>query len=338
MENYFKSETCIKKNDTLYFVLIDLSLLCSYSLKNKETKIVSKIPWERLFTDRLCGKLLTWKDTIIILPLNGKSIYMYDLNEDKWEKISVYNEDLPNKFLEGMVYKDCLFAFGHWYGSIVKVNLCDFEIEYIDISRYKKDSNEIIGTQIVGVDEKVYLPLCQYDKILVFDMDNSTIEEISINNNEKGFTAIQYYNNQFVALSRIGQQMIIWDGKNNYNTIKGILPDYNDLYFHGVIINNSEIVLPSTHEKEINYFVNDKMDCEKINSCVLFCNKVDDYTYVTMDENGLIVLYEKEKKTEFYCKIDINMLVEYLKGNKLLNNEFLRENNKYMLNFLLDCI
>ena len=333
-----KIEACVKKNNDLFFLLKDMNLFCSYNLKDDTSKVLSSIPDEKMFSERLCGKMLVWKNEIILLPLNAKKIHLYNLDSGTWRSITINNEHVIYKFLEGIVYKDTLYAFGHYYKSIVKVDLLNLNVEYIDISNYKgSDKDTIIGTQIVAIGDIAYLPLCNFDKIIAFNMNNNSIEEIDIDNDNKGFTAINYIDDKFFLASRIGQQIVLWNNKSIYKKIKGINSEYRGLYYHGIIPEKNEIYFPSTHENEIQIMQNEKITLNKGNSLTEFCNSISDNNYAIIDSLGNLTIFDGEEK-KYNCRIEKKSVVNYIKIKSCANEDVIIEKDCFGLNSLISTI
>lgn len=336
MKNFFKSETCVKKGNVLYFFLEEVNLLCSFDLVTKESKIISSIPLEKIYEKRICGKLLIWKNQIIILPLNGKMIYLYNLDNSKWDYIKINESSCPNKFLEGIVVGDNLYAFGHWYTEIVKVELNNLSIKYFSLPKPENMIRELIGTQITKFGNNIYLPLCNSDKVIIFDDENDKYIEKVIGCDSKGYTAIQFCDNKFYLASRYGQKIVAWDGEKKGEIVFENMECEQDLYFHGIIPRKNCILFPSTHSKEILSINGKNHEFESIKEDILFCNIIDDGCYAIVDEKGNISIFDSEDM-EYSCIISQKQIIDYFVEIDDKNFQ-INENNIFDLDFLLNYI
>ena len=301
-------ETCVKVNNNIYFMLEDYNLLCCCNLANEEVDVLGSIPEEAIDGKRLCGKILEWKEKLVLLPLNAKKIWIYDLSNRIWDSIEIDHPNIAFKFLEGLIYNDILYAFGHWYPGIVKIELFNGESTYIDCEKMKNGRDELFGTQIAQKNEKVILPVCNQDVILEFDLSDSTIHERKIENEGNGFTAALYQNDVLWLASRKGQTIINVDENGNENRIIGKKID--ELFFHGFVLFHDELYLPSSHFSEM--IIVEKKGIKKINKEIcLFCNVIDDNTFMISYVCGKAELYNEKSKNTIQIRLSREKIENY---------------------------
>lgn len=328
-------ENCVKVGNKLFFVLKNINLLCEFDLIKKSSKIIGKIPDIDISEKRVCGKILEWNNKLFCLPLCGKRIDIYDLLTFNWSFIDIEHKDSPYKFFEGIIYNDCLYAFGHCYKSVIKVNLKDNSIKYIDISAYKKD-DAIIGSQVTIMNNKIYMPICNMDIILILNTDTDELEEKHFENDSKGFCAVSYCNNKFILASRKGCQIIIWDGKDESKTIK--FKDFKNNFFNGIINYKGDTIFPSAFCNEMYVLRGDKYKSIDTNCVYSFCNTIGDDCYMISKQDGNITIMSKDIKKNYLIGIEREEIRKFLFENRTDVNGLIKEDSIYDLDLFLRTI
>lgn len=170
------------KDDYLWFCNIQYNALFKMKVDTGKISFITFLP-ETENTFDLYSPLSFYKDLLIIAPRNGKSIIIYDTENNNIKEIKLdlkRLEDLNNinLFTSIYAYKDSAFLFPGRYPAIVKLNLHSFDVEYID-AWYKEiypnihDCGKVVfSTAYVDKKGICLLPMWQDGILMKFDMND----------------------------------------------------------------------------------------------------------------------------------------------------------------------
>lgn len=127
------AESGVIVDDNIYLFCRSLNMLYKFDIKRNAVEYVSSIPNRYIITQRLVGKMLFWRDTIILLPAINNAIWLYNINTYKWKEIVLENIPVGRLIsFQGLIYEDNLCVIGSEYGYIIHVDLLKETIEYDD--------------------------------------------------------------------------------------------------------------------------------------------------------------------------------------------------------------
>lgn len=96
-------------DDSMYFIPDEMNLLCTMRLEEGTVTILSSIPEEKINQTGLSLKLECYDGKIIVTPYMAKTIWSYDIQSGRWQKIGIRNEEQECKFVSSVIYKDKLY-------------------------------------------------------------------------------------------------------------------------------------------------------------------------------------------------------------------------------------
>lgn len=175
------------------------------------------------------------KRYINIIP-NGKELILIS---DKLDNVEIVNKNtlerryinIPRRnilkvrnglpFLNGVVYKQYLYLFGHAYPGIVKVDLLTEEVSVVDEwTKYIKPSNEDDGffhMKYVITDGKIYYPFLNCNAVLKYDLCSDEVSIITVGEEKDRYTSIEFDGSYFwlIPRDRTEAGIIRWSSDTN---------------------------------------------------------------------------------------------------------------------------
>lgn len=97
---------------TLYFFDKTYNVLGKKNLENNEVTILGSIPDELFNFSYLVGKLVYWDESVILIPLRAKKMWIFHENSYSWTSIDLDNQNSNYKFSDVWVENNKLILFG----------------------------------------------------------------------------------------------------------------------------------------------------------------------------------------------------------------------------------
>ena len=204
---YFESGIVL--DNQLIFVSRDFNAIFSLNFSNREVDIIGSLPEEPIWKDRLCGKILNWKNYLIFVPLCAKKIWMWDLKTKEWYGIKIKNEEIPYKFFDAVLYDNKIYMMGFFYPVVVRVNLEKETIRYFEGSLGEENNSVYGGIQGVVKEKRIFFPFWSSGRVLQFNMETESYSWHELCWDVEGFMSINYEEENFWLVSRKGKK-IIW--------------------------------------------------------------------------------------------------------------------------------
>ena len=99
----------------MYFIPDEMNLLCTMQLEDGMVTILSSMPEEKINQTGLSLKLECYDGKIIVTPYMAKTIWSYDIQSRRWQKIGIRNEEQECKFVSSVIYRDKLYLIPALY-------------------------------------------------------------------------------------------------------------------------------------------------------------------------------------------------------------------------------
>lgn len=118
-----------------------------------------------------------YKKRIIFAPSSAKRIAIYDIEQSRWVMLELENKDIEGKFHDIVVYDHYVFLIGHRYPAIIKIDMEDYTIQYLN--DWVEELKTLSGENIPGFvfankvnDNKILIP--QFLSNIVMELDLKT--------------------------------------------------------------------------------------------------------------------------------------------------------------------
>ena len=196
-------------------------LFCMDSQTGK-VREVGAFPHEMYSKRGVCGTLHLIDDKIFCTPLTAKAIYVYDIKKEHFftieidEKVKTTMPGAPY-FFGTIVYKNYLFMLPEYSKYIVRINLDNYEMEYIsDWNRLIEETlfdkmDLFFGKHSVLVKNKLYIPFLRMNAVLELDCDtlNCVLHKLDVS--VIGFENICYSDGCLFLTSVTTGEIIKWN-------------------------------------------------------------------------------------------------------------------------------
>lgn len=251
MINTFEN-ICIEK-DKGYFFSFEINGLYELNLKNWKCKFLTA--YDKLNDERLFSNIVKYKDWLVLIPMQADKFMAYNLCSE--EKIYI---DIPvisgrykesAKFLSAHIVGDKLYAIGHSYPGIIKIDLIKWNIEKVielsDFGNLTDDGKDIFRYSSY-YDFKIIAPSAFDNKILILNTNDDQYQIKKMKINLKGFAKIVKYKNKSIGIPLYEKKLIIFDEKGSqYVYIADESPDsyISDFkYSNSLSYKNYEVIIP----------------------------------------------------------------------------------------------
>ncbi len=195
--------------DDIYFFSSDYNLLYRVHIPELSVSVISHIPCEKVIAYRMFRKMRYWKDKLIMVPSWSEKIWIYDLSSREWKDVAIEHPQITLKFWGSVIYQDDIFLFGAAYPAILKVNLNDYSVTYLEINSGTKG---LFCTDAVRIDHMVYSPVSISNQIMWMNLDTLEYGWKQIGSAGNEYCGIAYDGNDFWIPSWQHGKIVKWDG------------------------------------------------------------------------------------------------------------------------------
>lgn len=322
-------------NNVLYSFSKEYNLLSIINCDTHCLDDVKVLPDEEIINEGLVSHMMKWRDLLVIVPNNAKSVYLLDKTGVRAIHLAGYlNENIKNKFGNCCIQDNILFLFGHWAPVILGIDLASERIVFkYDIPEEFQRAKQLLNDAYFGgccaLDGKAYLPFLSGGYLVEFDFKSFDVKWTLINERDKGYSNIALRNNgDFILFRRRGGGAVV---TNTFYKVKDTLFNNMDFYYcSGVLENNSELIM--TVFGEGVYLLNPDVD-----SCSLKyrakCRGVsnvsnDGFYYINGDELVHFNLTDLQIKT-IACDFSVlnEMIDKNVEGSDLMTDNILVEDD-----------
>lgn len=341
------TESVLFIGDSIIAVAREINLIYKVNIKTRELKIVGTIPEESKYTDRLCSKVIAYKDRYIFIPLNAKKIWFCDKEFQEWEGISMPKSEYENlslKFSNAFIYKEVLIMIGHFFPGIMYINLLDNSTRallepYKELMRYQEKIKDCFTMfRYQRIDNLLYIVSSVSNHVIKWDLDKDSYESFCVGSEENRYSGILWDGNCFWLSPRMNTSIVRWD-KDICKEIS-MPQELQEIkhYFIGIEQQGKKIILPG---------------CELGKTVVLSDSGIEavsdkQYMQYIKDELGNRIMFSSSGKGkivdkngfqfDFDSKINENIWHEYILDGDRLDNFDLkgcRESELFDLTFYI---
>lgn len=335
-----RTEDCVERDDNLYFFAENINALCEMELKTGKVSIIGSIPEENIVSKRLCAKMISWNEELILAPMNAEKIWRFNLKDHTWKGIKrkTYNEDgTLGEIYQAVLYNNEVFFIGCFYPAVIVLNLLDNRIEYLEepyefLKEEQKENEDcFFRVDYAKVKNDLYMASCVSNVVMKLDMDTHKIQMIEVGDPGNRYVGIAWDGTYFWLAPRLRTSVVRWDGESECEEVP--LPagyKGNTMLFSGVVSTDEGIVFPARFG-ECGLIIKDseKMDFEEFAGKYSFYKKCDSGRIVSFDDRGCLRIIEPDGNTiEYACEMDQEEFLNHVKRNgglKLLKNTIIQE-------------
>lgn len=301
---------------------------------------LGEVPNEKIQKARLYSDIQQYEDKLIFVPMAAEDIAIYNIKENKFIKIKLKQPNNINnlyktdyKFSKCFIFKSYAYFFSVSFPAIVKLNLINYELQYIDDWVKRFCNKEIKREQVYfrnayKKEGRVYLPSCCNNQVVEFELEQERFYYHEVGKRSESFSDIVFSKDKIYISKLDGGEMLILD-KGNWDEIGRIytgttmpvsisMQEYNDKIFY-FPVNLSEIVIVE--------------DGNKIRKCDLKMNiKGNKVFKIIYDMPDCYFITEKE-----FDLIKFSVESEKIVKKKLLiDNDTIKDKlQKYLLSYII---
>ena len=223
------------RRDSLYYV----------DLKLNKYEYITEIPNTELNKHRLNPQCLKIKNEIYLLPNFGKKIWIYNLDNNKFEQIVIDNPDnVCPAIYKSWVYGNKIYALSAGLKKIIEIDIREKVIcNYFIISDL--DEEEMDTNAGIRVGDDIYCVSSSLNRVYQFNLKSKQMSRYVVPMVESGFQTISFDGRLF-WLSGYCREIYIWDKEGNSTKVLRDFPQDFGIYdFAG----NSESILDCTAVK-----------------------------------------------------------------------------------------
>lgn len=336
-------------DDSMYFIPDEMNLLCTMRLEEGTVTILSSIPEEKINQTGLSWKLECYDGKIIVTPYMAKTIWSYDIQSGRWQKIGIRNEEQECKFVSSVIYKDKLYLIPALYKYIVRVNLKTYSVAYLEhiYAEYAALSSEEachFACNYARCRDVLYIAEQQTNLMLRFDLATEKYTWLQIGNPGQIWLASAWDGTYFYFVPLTQGRLLRWDGQDEY--VEYDLPGdcrYDRYGPVNVNIIDGKLVLQGYNCDAILYDLED-MSCrtEQVRYNYAYKIREDFYTGYDMATDRFVIQNGSER-LEYTCVFDERELKKYLQqarsaGKIGLSREAIKEDDAIGIGYFTDCL
>ena len=323
-------EDCTRVGEELFFITKDINIICKMNIVSGHVHIVDSLPEEDVVGKRLGSKIVFYNDELFFAPMEAKKIWRYNLKNGIWkgyERKVIDNWSPRGEMFQAISYKDKIFFIGAIYPAIVVLDLEKDELDYIEspyvknkkIAEIKKDG--YFRSDYVQIEDTIFLASCLTNEVIKFNLETYETEYIEVGSKENCYAGIGYDGKVFYLAPRKITPIVVWDGLKSYRELN--LPteflSKDGCIFGGVLCKNGNAYLPACFQAT-SLIITDSDPIEIVQKQYYFHKFIGEDTFVSLDYEGVINIYESGNHYQHVLHIDVDRVNAYLKGRKLLMN------------------
>ena len=240
-------------DDDYYYFCNEFNMLIRSSGAN-EKEIVGHIPEEKLCAGSLVSQMILANDKIVLVPLNAKKIWIYEIDSQKWQGIEIEDENCEYKFMRAVQEGYRLYLLPCRYKKMIVLDISTKQISYIDIEDKERGicGSIFFRSDVVRKENVVYAAYCGGDYVFEFNIIEEIFEWKKVGANCTGYSGIVFCNNKFWLLPKLDEKRVIcWDGDSAWGEVK--IMSYNSGVNRGLAaINNKVYVMRDNDTIVIN--------------------------------------------------------------------------------------
>lgn len=323
------AEAGILIDDNVYFFSSEYNLLYKIHIPDFSISIISHIPCEKIYATGWFRDVIFWKGKLIFVPSYAEKIWIYDLSSGKWDSISIDYPEIELKFGGALTYKDNMFLFGIYYPFILKVNLNNYSISYIEVEsciERKKEKEGLFFSNVVSVGHMAFCPVSVSNQVLQFDLRTSEYKWHYIGSKDNKYSGIDFEKGYFWISPGWKGKIVKWDGNLKWKEFEVPEEIVNHRYqFVGVICDDNKIIF-LTQQDGRSFVIDNKIDGDIQNSLTqesksyVHLKRYGNETIILMQINAYLEIKWEGKWLKNFCEVHYEEFKAYFEEIGLWSN------------------
>lgn len=301
------------EDNKAWFVIGARNILCCFDMKNNECDIMAEIPDSHSTSFRATSYCMKLYDDIYCFPVNGSSIWVYDVQGGTFSEISI-----DKQYADGLEMHD----FWEYGGRIFAVSIGLRQIIEIDTKKKKVENFYNLGqgecvARSVKVGSDIYILSGEFQRIYKFDLITKEITAYELPQLGRRYNTICFDEANF-WLGGYRKEIYRWNKRKNTIDIYDAFPE--GTYKSDCVKDIDDDLPPSIEEYEIPIFLY-SITVGKYNWFIPFqMNKII-YTDKQSDQLFAFEVAEETQHSKYPSgdkEFKAKYILEYVKGNRYI--------------------
>ena len=276
-----------------------------------------------MITERLYNGILANEKNLLLVPFNAEHIWIYDLQADKWEYISLENLMKPSlygKFVGGIMRDEKAYLFGYYYNGVAVVDLNNKTVRNL-LEKETRENCSFWGQSVAYANESVYVANRVKNEILKINLNNETYKAIKTPYADDVYIGIAFDGTFFWLVPHYGSKIYKWDGSMDFQEVElGVSFGVDAGHFNGICVGRRYIILFSPRGKSC---IIDKVvgKVKKLSDSIIYAEYISGVGFFICKKGEIDIYnenFELEKKIEIF--IDEDVYVEKVKDISLIGS------------------
>ena len=304
---HFSIEGIARCDDALYFAARELNIIFKLNTEHCKTECLTTLPGEKMIAERLYNGILANEKKLLLVPFNAANIWLYDLQENQWEDISLENLMKPSlygKFVGGIMKGEKAYLFGYYYNDVAVVDLKNKTVNNL-LENEPREECSFWGQSVACKNESVYVANREKNEILKINLDNGTYKIIKTPYVNDVYIGITFDGTSFWIVPHYGSKIYKWDGGTDFQEVELSVSFGSEVgFFNGICAGKHYIILFSPSGKSC---VIDKieMKIEKIGDSIIYAEYLSNNEELQL-EKKIAILIDEDLYVETMRDVDLS--------------------------------
>lgn len=209
------------EDDKAWFVCGQRNILCCSDMKTNKCELSVRIP-DTSSSGRLTPFCIKYRNYIYCMPVYGRNIWIYDVDNGRFDEICINNPDKKSLFIRNFwEYGNKIYVVSCGLNQVVEINPLEKKIEnYYPIGKsYSIGNSARAGSAIYTLSEET-------DEIYRFDLETKEIFVHKLPETGRKFTNL-CFDGEVFWLDGYRKEIYVWDKDDNtIKTIDGFPTDF----------------------------------------------------------------------------------------------------------------
>lgn len=318
----------------VWFGNIYYSALFQLNLETKEISMVKILPGFEGRGFEQHGVIVYNQGMLVIAPLCGGNILVYDIKNDEYEEIEIdHSQYIPQSgkhlFFDFAILGDDIYFLPGKYKAIVKINVKTKEVQYLSDWYEHINSNEesekgLLFRNCYYQDGMCYLPSWQGNEILIYDLNKGAFEFREVDTCIKGMSSIAWWEGHYWVSDKadnIIYQINLETGESRKFEVEGLQNGSKNGIFRIIPFEGSMYIVPIFGGSIVKMDIEGKChpcmpllmsptkDMEGFitgGGCVMCAEKVENYLLVYSCFDGSVYCYDMKTDTYEVIKAEVD--------------------------------
>lgn len=340
-EYYINTFNCEAIYNRIAFASSDMNLIFEYSLDKDKIILVSP-PNEDIFTVGLYGNIVTYENSLFLIPFNAKNMWKL-CNDNTWEKLPSPGSEHRGKFLGAIPIDKYIYLLGYGCKEIYKFNVLTYQITKLSIDMKLEllvpDDTGFLGHDYEIVEGRIFVPVMCANKILEINPVTDLISVIDVPSRSNGYSGIIYDESGFWLAPRKGRYFV-------HYLLSGKVEEYelpkeyknSEMYFGSAYREGDHIIFTAFFGKNFKFKIKSPYKYEVFGPSIYYCKMLNNKGKVIHERNGRTHYIDVNSNIrKLNLSIQNTTRLEYI-GKYVNRKKFITEGDDLSLNEYLKIV